>query len=45
MPKASRELNQFFVRMLHAREILLDDYLSALDDGRAEDASLTDAIV
>jgi len=30
MPKASRELNQFFVRMLHAREILLDDYLSRL---------------
>jgi len=30
MPKASRELNQFFVRMLNAREILLDDYLSRL---------------
>jgi len=30
MPKASGELNQFFVRMLHAREILLDDYLSRL---------------
>ena len=44
-PKASGELNQFFVRMVHPREILLDDSLSRLDDGRAEDASLTDAIV